>query len=433
MRAKNLLCALAALFLSKVALANVPFVIETVGQTSFHALPTDGVLFEHQGHRIKRLLGASPKDFARTYLIQLDAQHTAHTDLARYGQVLHHQEHSFAVMRLADEQVERLSAALHASGMACGALFKLTGEVIAPIVVAEATPIVPITTKIADLSAVVAQVSPERIKETVVELSGMETRRHDSDLGKTVADRLALLYQAHVAGRQDVTIETFDHGTATSQPSLVVRIQGRVKPEEIIILGSHIDSINHRDGRHSPAPGADDNASGTATNLEVFRVLMENNMTLERTLEIHGYAAEEIGLVGSQDMATKYKHAGTQVVAMVQHDMNLHNAANVDEIWFVSNNTNAAFNNQLAALVDQYVGVPWKKAPLYAGNSDHYSWTRQGFVAAFPFENPSEYNEWIHTRHDTIETAGRFTQAAAFAKLALAYIAHFGGWSGGAQ
>lgn len=429
MRSMKSLCALSVLLLSSSAFAGVPFVVEKIGVKSLQTTPTAGVLFEHNGYRVKRALTAKPQEFASTYVIHLDAVHTKSMNLAKYGRVLHQEDATFAIMNLGEAQVESLNAALHHQGMACGALFKLNGDVVAEAVAA-ATPIIPVATKITALSDVLAQVSPERIKATVVELSTMETRRHDSDLGKTVADRMAVLYQAHVEGRQDVTIETFDHGSNTPQPSLVVRIKGKTKPDEIIVLGSHIDSINHQDGRHSPAPGADDNASGTATNLEVFRLLMEKNVTLERTLEIHGYAAEEMGLVGSQDMATKYKRAGKNVISMVQHDMNLHNADNKDEIYLVSNNTNAALNTDLSKLIEQYVGVPWKSAPLYAGNSDHYSWTRQGFPAAFPFENPAKYNNAIHTKRDTIETAGRFTQAAAFAKLGLAYIAHFGGWNG---
>lgn len=37
------------------------------------------------------------------------------------------------------------------------------------------------------------------------------------------------------------------------------------------------------------------------------------------------------------------------------------------------------------------------------------------------------YNHAIHTADDTVADSGAFTQAAAFAKLGLAYIAHFGG------
>jgi leucyl aminopeptidase len=158
---------------------------------------------------------------------------------------------------------------------------------------------------------------------------------------------------------------------------------------------------------------------------------MESGVRPERTIEIHGYAAEEIGLVGSQDMAQKYKAAGKNVISMVQHDMNLYKAPGApDKIWFVTNNTVDAFNSSLGSLVDRYVGVAWGKKSLSGGDSDHTSWRRQGFVTAFPFEDPAGYNRQIHTSRDSLETAGAMTQAAAFAKLGLAYLAHYAGLQG---
>ena len=42
------------------------------------------------------------------------------------------------------------------------------------------------------------------------------------------------------------------------------------------------------------APGADDDASGSATILEVFRTMMKNRFEPDRTVEFHAYAAEEV-------------------------------------------------------------------------------------------------------------------------------------------
>jgi leucyl aminopeptidase len=262
----------------------------------------------------------------------------------------------------------------------------------------------------------------------IQDLSTINTRFHSSTTGQQMPSILKAKYEELARGRDDVTVELFDHGGRTPQDSVVVRILGTSRPDEIVVLGSHIDSVNWSDGSSSRSPGADDNASGTSTNFEIFRVLMESGARPERTIEIHGYAAEEIGLVGSQDMAQKYKAAGKNVVTMVQHDMNLYKAPGApDKIWFVTNNTMDQFNSALGSLVDQYVGVQWGKKSLSGGDSDHTSWRRQGFATAFPFEDPSGYNRQIHTSRDSLETASAMTQAAAFAKLGLAYLAHYAG------
>jgi hypothetical protein len=108
--------------------------------------------------------------------------------------------------------------------------------------------------------------------------------------------------------------------------------------------------------------------------------------------------------------------------------MNLYKAQGApDKIWFVSNNTVDTFNNALGEMIDRYVGVAWGKKSLSGGDSDHTSWKRQGFVTSFPFEDPGAYNRAIHTSNDSLESAGAMTQVSAFAKLGLAYLAHYAG------
>jgi bacterial leucyl aminopeptidase len=261
-------------------------------------------------------------------------------------------------------------------------------------------------------------------------LASFYNRFHTSTTGKEVGPLLAEKYNTFKADRDDITVELFDHGSATPQQSLVVRIQGTKYPDEIVVLGSHIDSIaSIFFGSYYEAPGADDNASGTASNLEIFRLLMQNNITFERTVEIYGYAAEEIGLVGSADMAKKYAQAGKNVVAMMQIDMNLFAPDKKEVLWFISNGTNDALNQHLATLATNYLAIPHRFGYLFAGTSDHASWMRHGFAASFPTENPNAYNQNIHTIHDTIANSGNFMFAEEFVKLGLAFVHHFAGGS----
>jgi aminopeptidase YwaD len=75
---------------------------------------------------------------------------------------------------------------------------------------------------------------------------------------------------------------------ATSN-NVVARLPGPA--EQVIVLGAHYDSI-------AEGPGANDNASGTATVLELARVLPA--LDLPYTLQFVLFGAEEIGLVGSR-------------------------------------------------------------------------------------------------------------------------------------
>lgn len=73
------------------------------------------------------------------------------------------------------------------------------------------------------------------------------------------------------------------------------------------------------------APGADDDGSGVMTILEAFRVLLTDSRILsnsqENTIEFHFYAAEEGGLLGSQDIFKSYQSKARNVVAFLQQDM----------------------------------------------------------------------------------------------------------------
>jgi leucyl aminopeptidase len=86
--------------------------------------------------------------------------------------------------------------------------------------------------------------------------------------------------------------------------------------------------------------------------------------------------------------------------------------------------TNAAQNEFLGRLIDEYVKVPWGYSKCGYGCSDHASWTNAGFPASMPFESTmGDINKAIHTDKDTIENAGgNANHAAKFAKLAIAYM-----------
>ena len=112
---------------------------------------------------------------------------------------------------------------------------------------------------------------------------------------------------------------------------------------------------------------------------------------------------------------------------MVQFDMNLYQTSKDLIMWFVTNDTNPSLNKELQTLVTNYQKLPVSEKAVFGGTSDHRSWTSRGFKAAFPFEDASNYNQKIHTTGDTSANSGNFPLAAEFAKLGLAYFAHYAG------
>jgi leucyl aminopeptidase len=274
----------------------------------------------------------------------------------------------------------------------------------------------------ATVNALLPQLSAANILTSIQQLSGgagFATRYYTSTGGGQSSTWLRNLWQGYAASRPDVTVELFETGWA--QKSVIATIPGSTLASEVVVVGGHLDSIV---SGSSVAPGADDDASGIATISEVFRVMMTQNYRPLRTVKFMAYAAEEVGLRGSQQIATQHKNAGINVVGVVQFDMTNYMGSTRD-IWLMQDYTNAAQNTFLGNLIDTYVGATWGTDSCGYGCSDHASWHNAGFPASMPFESRmSQYNPTIHTTGDTLSVSGNnANHALKFARLGAAYIA----------
>jgi leucyl aminopeptidase len=256
----------------------------------------------------------------------------------------------------------------------------------------------------------------ENLWNLITRLSAFPTRYYTTASGVEAANYLVSQYNSYGNSRPDVQVTTFPHSWA--QPSVIARIIGSEKPDEIVIIGGHIDSTSSG----SVAPGADDDASGSCTVLEVFRVLAGQGFVPERTLEFHGYAAEEVGLRGSQAIANDYAAKGKDVVAMLQLDMTGYVRSGFPRtIGIVTDFTNPTLTIFLRALVDEYIPTSWTNTQCGYACSDHASWFRAGYADAFAFESVfSNSNPYIHSSSDTLSRLSK-EHALEFARLALSF------------
>ncbi len=112
--------------------------------------------------------------------------------------------------------------------------------------------------------------------------------------------------------------ESFDFlflGTTYTTQNLVVTFPGTLHPEEVILLTAHMDSTSTNPW--VAAPGAEDNASGSAALLEAVRSL--RYYRFDRTLKLVWFNAEEQGLFGSQ--AYIQAHPTENIIGVVNLDM----------------------------------------------------------------------------------------------------------------
>ncbi|MFC2139762.1 M28 family metallopeptidase, partial [Bacteroidota bacterium] len=86
--------------------------------------------------------------------------------------------------------------------------------------------------------------------------------------------------------------------TTTMQVNVVATLEGSENPEVEYIIGGHYDSFTEDSDQFSAAPGADDNASGTAAVLESARAVMAAGYQPKTTLKFIAFGAEELMLFG---------------------------------------------------------------------------------------------------------------------------------------
>lgn len=276
------------------------------------------------------------------------------------------------------------------------------------------------------------QVQEQRIYDTINHLSSYRNRYYASSFGKTSAEWIRSHWQSLAAGRSDVTTELFTAcANCSTQPSVILTIQGWDLPNEVVVLGGHLDSINanNRNDLNQLAPGADDDASGIATLTETLRIALSEGWRPRRTVKFMGYAAEEVGLRGSNAIAQSFRSSGVNVVGVLQLDMTNYKSGAVPDMKLITDYSNADLKNFSVTLFDTYLapmGLTRGSVACGYACSDHASWTNAGYPAVMMFEagGPNGSFPYIHTTNDTLATMGESAQnSVKFAQFALAYLA----------
>lgn len=271
------------------------------------------------------------------------------------------------------------------------------------------------------VNSLIPEVSEKNITEVIKKLSSYRNRYYKSQSGVDSVHWIRDHWASLISHRNDAKVELYEH-SKWDQPSVILTIEG--SSDETIIIGGHADSIAGYWGRaKAHAPGADDNASGIATMTEVIRVLAGSNYKPMRTIKFMGYAAEEVGLLGSKAIAKEMRQKDANIIGVMQLDMTNFKGSDLD-IVMMTDYTNQQQNEFIGTLLDKYLpGIGWGYDRCGYGCSDHASWHGEGFPASMPFESKKgDMNHNIHTSRDTIEQSrGGSLHAVKFAKLALAY------------
>ena len=342
------------------------------------------------------------------------------------------------LVQVDEEQMLKLSEAIHHELKRCGGFMFHESEAEGKRSLAkQATPPAPLATLTRPaynidnqtlVNPVLSQMQASNITTTINDLSTFVNRYYTTTGGLDASNWLRTKWAGMATGRADIAVSQFAH-TGYNQKSVILTITGTDNPSEIIVLGGHLDSINGAGtGETTRAPGADDDASGIASMTEALRAMIASGYKPRRTIKMIGYAAEEVGLRGSKDIAANFKANNVNVVGVMQLDMtNYKGSAN--DIYIYQDYTDSLQNGFIAKLITSYqptLTIGYDRCGY--GCSDHASWTAQGYYASMPFETAmSQSNPRIHTANDTYANMGnQAAHALKFARLAASFAIELG-------
>ncbi len=166
--------------------------------------------------------------------------------------------------------------------------------------------------------------------------------------------------------------------------------------DEVVIIGGHYDHIGVRND--SVFNGADDNASGTASVLELAEAFASSGKKPARSILFITFTAEELGLVGSEYYTDNPVIPLEKTTAMLNIDMIGRN--DPDEIFIIDMGRNPDLKSVIQKANTPF-GLKLSFIPsIPMGNSDHYPFAQKGIPVLGYYSND---NEDTHQPGDDIE------------------------------
>ncbi len=172
----------------------------------------------------------------------------------------------------------------------------------------------------------------------------------------------------------------------------VAELPGSGKPDEVVLIGGHIDSWDL-------GTGATDNGTGIMAVLEAARALKAVGAKPQRTIRFVLFSGEEEGLHGSRAYVKAHEKDMSKIAGVLIHDMG---TGRVKSIGLQG-------RYDLRELMDQVV-EPFKEAVNLEelsmrsmNGTDHLSFLPHGVPAFAVVQDPAEYRKTHHTESDTVD------------------------------
>jgi len=248
------------------------------------------------------------------------------------------------------------------------------------------------------IAGMVGQVSQANLSAVILQLQSFGTRYASSQGCALAGDYLLNTFvQYGLAAEAD----PFNFSSYSTR-NIVATIPGAAFPEYVVLVGAHYDSISNQAA--VLAPGADDNASGTAAVVEIARILSQYRFDF--TLKFACFGAEEWGLYGSKHYAQQAVSRGEKIIGVLNMDMIAYADRLPEDLDLVVNTKSAWLANRFAICSAQYLSLPplFKVVNASLRWSDHSPFWDQGYSALCGIEDYNVPNPYYHKTTDVFAT-----------------------------
>ncbi|QSX32787.1 M20/M25/M40 family metallo-hydrolase [Shewanella avicenniae] len=179
-------------------------------------------------------------------------------------------------------------------------------------------------------------------------------------------------------------------GTTTTY-NVIGEVTGATKPDEIVLLGAHLDSWDE-------GTGAIDDASGVAIVTAAAKLISELPQRPARTIRVVLFAAEEIGMLGGKAYVEQHKDE------MAQHYIAAESDFGADRIYRADLKVAAGVFNEAQALLASLTAFGVELGDNNArGGSEVSLLPAQGVPVASLRQNGQDYFDYHHTPNDTLD------------------------------
>ena len=201
-----------------------------------------------------------------------------------------------------------------------------------------------------------------------------------------------LLEVGPVTVRLDIQVETLPEAPSGN---VIAEITGREKPEEVVLIGCHLDSWDL-------GTGAVDDGAGCGIVVGAAHLIMSLTEAPRRTIRVVLFGAEEVGLLGG------FAYAERHADEMDQHILAAESDFGADRIWRFETRFGDAAMPYARAI--QQVLQPLGIAPghnLASGGPDVSMLVRRGVPVVSPVQDGWDYFDLHHTPDDTFDKIDR--------------------------